>query len=65
MKIKVTIGRKQAVDTDDIQEIVENENSITVHWKVNPGGAHVYTEIQKQTLADWYEQYGGGTPSSP
>ena len=61
MKINLTIGPKHASDVTDIQNIEEKDNSILVHWKAYPGGAHVYTDIQKDVIKEWYEKYGGGS----
>lgn len=64
MKINLNIGPKTANESN-ISGITEKENSIVVHWRGQPGGAHMYTEIQKQTLADWYQRYAGGVTPEP
>lgn len=61
MNIHLTLGPKYSVDTNDIQGILDNADNIRIHWKAYPGGMHVYTDITKDTLIEWYEQYAGGT----
>lgn len=62
MEITLTLGSMYATDTYDIKGIEEKDDSIVVHWQVHPNG-HIYTDIRKDTIIQWYHEYAGGNTS--